>query len=683
MNRNVAALGWTLLAIISTQANASANADNTDDEPAEVSLLRTSAHRVTARQVGRFVEFSVQRKIFNPTATAQVVNVTWPLPEHGAVTQLRWRRDDDPLWIEGELLRVTEAAKIYQRYLDGEQPQPRGPVLATSDGPTLTLESPTLARGHALLLEYRVTTALCYTDGSYVAAYPAPAQDRDPPRLQLPKGASTTSHLPERLRDCEVQENQIEQWRYMIFPNQVSHGILTQLHRVDTPEGGVSEFIVELGQKLEAAPRHASVIFVMDASRSVDFGGLDDQLKIAADFLQHVPDAAFNIIFARRKPTPLWPRLQPARMAGKLKNLPETVTELRNGSNFDDALRMASTMLRDAAGPTYLIAFTDAQWRKSLQAKNLPSQLTGLPSTTVLHMVTVPRAIFPHRSVTSFGSDNEVGRAWDFGADCDPLAAAFGHRWRGMIVMLEGARCSGSSNDIDRSKQPPLSAQLVRPMLIENLTLDHEPIADDVREGRALRIVNASPGPRLRTLRGTIWGRTWSQTRLDDDVASRNFAAIAHTTELGSQMSPVQAEQVAVVGHAISPFTSMLAIDRRFGPGAVAAGDEFGVSGVSSAFDPCCGDIGHTMGFATVKGIEPTLQGQLQNVAVACAATQHLTTWEATITLEMTGLEIVAVNTSTPFGKTFETCVTEAVWTVWAVNPNDLTDVTIEVKSQP
>ena len=131
MNRNVAALGLTLLAIIAAQASAPANAENIDDDPAEVPLLRTSAHRVTARQVGRFVEFSVQRRISNPTATAQVVNVTWPLPEHGAVTQLRWRRDDDPLWIEGQLLRVNEAENIYQRYLEGEQPQSRGPVLAT------------------------------------------------------------------------------------------------------------------------------------------------------------------------------------------------------------------------------------------------------------------------------------------------------------------------------------------------------------------------------------------------------------------------------------------------------------------------------------------------------------------------------------------------------------------------
>ncbi|MBP9087827.1 MAG: hypothetical protein KBG15_17030, partial [Kofleriaceae bacterium] len=107
-------------------------------------------------------------------------------------------------------------------------------MLATSDGPTLTLQSPTLARGRALVLEYRVTTALCYADGSYVAAYPAPAHDRDLPMLQPPRGATTINHLPERLQDCAVQGNEIEQWRYTIFPNQLNQGILTQLHRVDT-----------------------------------------------------------------------------------------------------------------------------------------------------------------------------------------------------------------------------------------------------------------------------------------------------------------------------------------------------------------------------------------------------------------------------------------------------------------
>ena len=305
MNRYVVVATVGLAWLVSAGLSPSAQAQATDDDADERPLLQTSAHRVTAQQVGRFVEFSVQRRIFNPTFTAQAVEVTWQLPEHGAVTELRWRRDDDTRWIVGQLLRVNEAEAQYQRYLEGDTPQPRGPVLATSDGPTLNLRSPTLAHGRALLIEYRVTTALCYTNGSYVAAYPAPAGDLDAPSLQPPAGASTTTRLPEALADCVVHDSDIEPWRYLIFRKQLNYGIQTQLHRVDTAQGGVGEFIVEVGQQLEAAPRHASVVFVIDASRSVEFD-VADQLAMATDFLRHLPDASFNIIFARRLATPLW-----------------------------------------------------------------------------------------------------------------------------------------------------------------------------------------------------------------------------------------------------------------------------------------------------------------------------------------------------------------------------------------
>ena len=684
MNRHVATFGLTLLVAIAVQPHSPVAANDADPDAAAAELpgLRTSAHRVTVRQVGRFVEFSVQRRISNPTAAALAVEVTWPLPQNGAVTQLRWRRDDDATWIDGELLPVQEAAEIYQRYQNGETPQPRGPVLATSDGPSLTLQSPTLARGRVLLIEYQVTAALCYANGSYIAAYPAPAAQPDPPQLQTTSRAFTTTHLAAPLHSCEVQGNEIEQWRYTVFPNQLKVGVLTQLHRVDAMAGGVSEFIVEIGQQLEAAPRQANVVFVIDASRSVDNGTVDDQLKIAADFLHQLPDASFNIIFARRKAMPLWGRMQPARMAAKLANLPAVVTDRSNGSNFDEALQMAASMLGNLPGPHYLIAFTDAQWRKSLRAEDLPARLIGLPATAVLHLVTVPRAVVPQRA-GGHTSDDSVGQAWDFNPTCDPLAAAFGHRWRGMVVMLENARCSGSSDDLDRHTQPPLSAQLVRPMLIEKLTLDGEPFADQVIEGNVVNVLHATPGSRLRTISGSIWGRPWNQTRMDDPVASRLFAATAHTTELREQMSPVVAEQVAMVGHAISPFTSMLAIDHRFGPGAIEAGDLLGISGMSSSFDSCCSDIGHLVGFATSKGVEPTLQSQLQGVAASCATQQHLATWQATVKLELTGLEIVAVTTTTQDGPAFQTCVTEGIWSVSAVNPKDLAEVTVELQNQP
>ncbi len=682
MNRRVAAFGVALLTITVVQPHNLAAAQDTINDAPKIPELRISAHRVTARQVGRFVEFSVQRRIFNPAATAQAVEVTWPLPVNGAVTQLRWRRDDDPRWIDGELLRANEAEEVYQRYLDGDTPQSRGPVLASSEGPSLTLLSPTLAHGRALLIEYRVTAALCYANGSYIAAYPTPAAQPDPPQLQTSSRAFTTTHLAAPLQNCEVQGNEIEQWRYTVFPNQLKVGVLTQLHRVDTMDGGVSEFIVEVGQQLEPAPRHANVVFVVDASRSVNNGSVADQLTIAADFLQQVPDASFNIIFARRNATPLWSRMQSARMARTLATLPEEITNLENGSNFDDALQMAATMLSKLPGPHYLIAFTDAQWRKSLRAEDLPTRLSGLPATAVLHLVTVPRATIPLR-VASHDSQNLTGQAWDFNPDCDPLAAAFGQRWRGMIVMLQAARCSVGTNDTDRRTQPPLSAQMVRPMLIEKLTLDGEPIAAQVLEGHAVHVLHATPGSRLRSLRGTIWGRPWSQTRIDDSVASRLFAATAHTTELREQMSPVVAEQVAMVGHAISPFTSMLAIDHRFGPGAIEAGDLLGISGTSSSFDSCCDDIGHIRGYATAKATEPTLQSQLQGVAAACASQMHVSTWQATVKLELTGLEIVAVTTTTQDGPAFQTCVTEGIWSVFAVNPQDLAEVTVELKNQP
>jgi hypothetical protein len=659
-------------------------------EPDEVDLRPTAtAHRVTGKRTGRYIDFTVSRRIENPHATATDVDFLWRLPPHGAVTNLRWRREDDPSWVNAQVMPAKAASALYERYLQGPVELDRGPLLATDeqllDGTGLHIESPTLAPHRALLLEYRVTVALCYVNGNYITPYPygeldpefeastddgtAAVRFVDVPALVVPN-ARILAALPEADADCGISSDNPPGWRYVEFANQVPEGIRPALERIEVVAGGASQLVIDVGKQLEPAPHRANVVFVIDASRSVSQATVAQQFTMAKEFLQALPDAKFNVIMTRRKPTLLWPQFQPANAATQLDKLSEEALAVGNGSNFDAALRLAATTLHNApassSSQAYVIGFTDARWRTTLAAPQLPTTLAGLPSQSIVHITTIAEQ--PPRA----------SLRWDYHPACDPIAAAFGQRWRGMITMLSDVACDGSSEDVDHASQPALPLQWVRPMVIEKLTADGTFMQDQLAEGQRLNFLSNDAGARVSILQGLIWGQPWTMAATANDYTSHYFAAIAHTTDLGTTMNPDEATQIALAGHAISPSTSMLAIDARFGPTRQDNRRGFGFGSTGSAIDGCCGvdTIGHGR---PGRMVTPTITNEqrVANVATRCAADLKLNHWWVQIEAELTGDEIVDVRAISSDGAPFKHCVIEGVWEVSAVNPQNIDTISV------
>ncbi|MCX5743483.1 MAG: proprotein convertase P-domain-containing protein [Proteobacteria bacterium] len=184
---------------------------------------------------------------------------------------------------------------------------------------------------------------------------------------------------------------------------------------------------VDTAPQLVPLPKHASLVFVIDASFSVTLAMIDAQLAIVKTYVAHVPDAQVAIVVYRRAATALWsgflsaspailsPNVDDARRAGKLA--------LGNGSSLDAGLALAAQTLAKRTGPRRIIVMTDRRLRTTLTAPAVAATLDKLPADIVVH------AIAPQ-----LDNDDRVQLTRD---DKDPLAPV-ATRHHGIFVELAG-----------------------------------------------------------------------------------------------------------------------------------------------------------------------------------------------------------------------------------------------------
>ncbi|MEZ4448972.1 MAG: vWA domain-containing protein [Nannocystaceae bacterium] len=241
---------------------------------------------------------------------------------------------------------------------------------------------------------------------------------------------------------------------------------------------------IDAAPALRPAPEGASVVFVVDASRSVGDDRIALALALVRAYARRLPDAAFEVVVFRRRAEPLFGRFVGA--AEVVESLPARL-EPGNGSALDAGLRLAGALLHGRTGPRRIVAVTDGQLRSSLTPALGVDAAAAAPASTIVHLVRLVRLV-------------RVGLERDDVDALAPLASSRG----GVLYHLGG----DPSNDEAIAEA---ALELIRPGHLDNLQIlvDGEDLLQGrgrLAAGEGLRwTVRREGGAADVILRGELW----------------------------------------------------------------------------------------------------------------------------------------------------------------------------------
>ena len=115
------------------------------------------------------------------------------------------------------------------------------------------------------------------------------------------------------------------------------------------------------GKVNRARGKRTNLVFVFDGSRSLDAEARATAVDIAVQIASDFPHAKFQSIWFGRVPELLWEAPLNGKNAGDLlRELKGKTPE--NGSNFRQAVELATSWAKRQPGRTQIVAFTDGMW---------------------------------------------------------------------------------------------------------------------------------------------------------------------------------------------------------------------------------------------------------------------------------------------------------------------------------
>jgi Mg-chelatase subunit ChlD len=421
--------------------------------------------------------------------------------------------------------------------------------------------------------------------------------------------------------------------------------VATRLGRVPVAEGkAFSRLEIDVAEELRHKPKELAVVFVVDASHSImRDAGIDGQLALARSFLGHVPDARFEVVLYGRKAERMVGSLAPAgeidaRIAAARK---AGALEPRNGSALDEGLRVAVEALAGEPKPRTIVVLNDDLLRSSWNNQAALDALERAAAGTTVHLVVTEPW------------DNGKREERDDAHALAPIAAKRGG------VLLRFRDTTGA----DKKEIDALTLGLVRPIRIDGFAVEGLPavsssLPDVLEEGDGIREMVLLPAaPAKVVLTGKIWAKRFRREVKATLPFSRATAAFVFSHDLHHELSPEEQFRVAMIGRAVSPVTSYLAIEPGVRPSPVG----LQLSGIGEGG----GGRGEGIGLGAARTIghaREDLKQKLEPAVKACAAKHSPAPgWTAAIDLDLTFDEIVDVIATGP-ASTMQSCIVEAAW---------------------
>ena len=404
---------------------------------------------------------------------------------------------------------------------------------------------------------------------------------------------------------------------------------------------GFSRFEIDAAPRMSELPVRASVVFVVDVSRSVPEHIVDMQLEIASAYLAHVPDASAEVVVFDRRARRLFGAFVPAADFADAVAKARKSGGLRqgNGSALEGGLETAAAALDGRRGPTRIVSMTDAILRTRFRNAIAIRALTDAPKGSVVHVV-IPE------------DDMESSLRRDDAQALSPIASRHG----GVLYRASAPEHDKRENHVDAM------LPLVRPVSLDAFDVRGLPGQPDIPnallEGEGWRAMLPSAGPPERVVvTGKLWARPFRRVVKNNRHFDEATAAFVFSEDEHHDLSREEMLTVAFMGRAVSPVTSYLAIEPGVRPST--EGFEEGALGLGNI-----GLIGKGGGGGAARHEPPPRMAELLGPAARrCVEKLAVASgWEVDLSVETTRIEIVDVEVTHASDAKLADCIVEGTW---------------------
>lgn len=568
-----------------------------------------------------------------------MVHVT-DLPPGAVAIGLR-TQGDKGAWFEGDLLEAELAAKRYQELTGIGGYYPKDPALLSwRSADHLALQVFPVDPKAKKTVEYTLLVPTKYVDGKDVLELPRMGIAELPPTFTV---------------KAEGKDDRVELAGLPVKGSQPLLAARTlELVRANAPLLGGSFASISVGKRavlrtrieaaarLSSVPKGAYVVVALDTSRSLDPELLAAEVAAARAYLSHLPDAHVQVVGFSRKVAPLHSGWVTAAQADK--DLAAAVLPRKNGTSLDALFKDLAARLDTAPAnaPRRALVLSDLRTRAALTPETLG---TFDAQKGVLHLAEV------HAGVPSL-------RRIDDGPWAKLPRASGGLAWT--------ATLSGDAGN--QKLQRAVTEEWARPLRIDALRAEgvgypkSVPLPDSLAEGEGFddTSLGAFATPALR-LRGELWSKPIDVLLTPTVEERKRAAALAVPAPVG--LTDPEMMTLALDGHAVSPVTSLLAIEPGVRPSTEGLDwDNIGGVGWGSG-------TGFGIGLGSMHGGKGSFDPKawLRDAATTAFGACGGALEKVTVDVETTRAEIVAVRVAVDGakpGSTLGACVEERLWDV-------------------
>jgi len=608
------------------------------------------AHVVEMKVDRGFATLVVQRTVANGGPKSDQATFHLDIPATSVATRLRTSGANgkgQTIWFEGELMEAEAAAKKYQELTGIGGYYPKDPALLSwrSQGNLALQVFPVLGQS-TKTVEYTLKLPLEYKDGAYHVELPAMGTTELSATVRVsaahPEDAIVVNGVtaPAAGAPAVITAAADKSLAIVLRPRGVApiDTVLASVQVADNKH--LVHGRIAAAAHLAEVPRGAHVVVLFDASRSHHDAGVG--LAAVRAYLAHMTGATVEFLtFDREVRAPLGRGLP---VAVALARLAAFDVDLRNGSALDTALAEADTILGASASQVRrVVVVTDTLTRSDLTPAKIG--VASWKSGAIVHLATVehgnpalarddesPWATLPRRT---------GGLFWKGSAATTADAAT-------RIAFEELAR----PKRLDKLVVRGLSGRFVAPAVLEEGSgLEHFVIAD---------------GPTSRVdVDGELWSKPLHLSFTPSAEQGKLDAALFFGSSLVSELSEPEQMKLAMLGRAVSPVTSYLAIEPGVRPsnegldwglGTVGFGEGGGGRGEGIGLGSI-GTLGHGAGVEKDKW----LQGELVTAAKTCAPSAKHVSAELETTYDEI-VDVLHVEIAPTRDAKAETCLREAIW---------------------